>query len=91
MFTTVAVVLCKLMVAQPTIAPDTDCTAEEARVEEIVTDSSMDDKVDFFSCQIHGQIGVAKWKSESPLYHGGRWRIARVKCVPGHYEIRGRA
>lgn len=91
MFVTVAVVMCKLMVAHPTLAPDRDCTAEESRVEEIVTDSDLDEHVDFFSCQIRGQIIVADWKGKNPLYHGDRWRVARVKCAPGHYEIRGRA
>jgi hypothetical protein len=91
MFVTVVAVLCKLAVAHATIAPDRDCTAEETRIEEIVTDSSMDDHLDFFSCQVHGQIGVADWKSKNPLYHGDQWRVARVKCAPGHYEIRGRA
>lgn len=91
MFVTVVAVLCHLAVVHPTIAPAGDCTAEEASVEEIVTDTSMDDTVDFFSCQIHGQIGVADWKAHHPLYHSDTWRVARIKCAPGHYEIRGRA
>jgi hypothetical protein len=86
MFVTVVAVVCKLMVAQPTIAPDRDCTAEEAKVEEIVTDSSMDDTVDFMSCQIRGQAGVADWKGKHPIYSKNTWRIARIKCAPGHYE-----
>lgn len=90
MYVTVVAILCKLVVAQPTLAPDADCTAEETRVEEIVTDSTVDEFADFFSCMVQGQIGVAKWKSENPLYHADRWRVARVKCVPGKYEIRGR-
>lgn len=32
------------------------------------------------------QAALAKWKSESPLYSGDEWRIARVKCVPGNYQ-----
>lgn len=91
MFTTVVAVMCHMMVEQPTIAPDRDCTAEEARVEEIVTDSDLDEHVDMFTCQSSGQAALAKWKSEHAVYHSGAWRVARVKCVPGHYEPAGRA
>lgn len=87
MFTTVVVVLCKLVVAHATIAPDRDCTAEEMRNEEIVTDSSMDDKVTFQSCMIHGQLGVAEWMGKHPTYARPGWRVGRVKCVPGRYTI----
>jgi hypothetical protein len=89
MFVTVVAVLCKLVVASPTLAADTDCTAEEVRVEEIVTDSDRDANVDFFSCQIGSQIGVADWKSHHPIYFKNPWRVSRIKCVPGHYEIKG--
>lgn len=91
MFVTVVAVMCKLMVAAPTIAPSADCTNEEARIEEIVTDSSMDERVDFFSCQIGNQAALADWKGKHPIYHKASWRIARVKCAPGHYEIKGSA
>lgn len=91
MFVTVVAVVCNLVVAKPTIAPDTDCTNEEARVEEIVTDSNMDDKVDFISCQIHGLIAVAEWKGKHPIYSKPTWRVARIKCVPGQYQLRGQA
>jgi hypothetical protein len=91
MYVTVIATLCKLIVPLATIAPNADCTAEEARVEEIVTDSTVDEFADFFGCMVQGQIGAAKWKSENPLYHGDRWRIARIKCVPGRYEPAGRA
>jgi hypothetical protein len=88
MFVTVVAVMCHLVVAKPTIAPEADCTAEEAKIEEIVTDSSMDDNVDFNSCMIHSQIGLADWKGKHPIYFKSDWRIARVKCVPGHYSPR---
>jgi hypothetical protein len=91
MFVTVVAVMCHMLVEQPTIAPDRDCTPEEARVEEIVTDSDMDDHVDMFTCQSGGQAALAKWKSESPIYRTGAWRIGRVKCAPGHYQPAGRA
>lgn len=91
MFVTVVAVVCHMLVAHPIIAADRDCTAEEARVEEIVTDSDMDEHVDFFACQIGAQMALAKWKSEHPIYHRNDWRIARIKCAPGKYEIRGRA
>lgn len=77
MFTTVVAVLCSL-------------TLQGACVEEIVTDSNMDPAVTFQGCQIGAQAGIAKWMSESPIYHA-RWRLDRWKCVPGRYEIRGRA
>lgn len=89
MFVTVVAVMCHLAVATSTLAADPDCTAEEARVEEIVTDSSMDDQVDFFSCQL-GQAPLAKWKTGHPIYHRGDWRVGRIKCVAGRYE-RGQA
>lgn len=91
MFVTVVAVMCKLAVAHATIAPDRDCTAEEMKVEEIVTDSSMDENVTFHGCMIHGQIGVADWKGKHPIYMKGSWRVARVKCAPGHYEPKGAA
>ena len=89
MFVTVVAVLCRLVVADPTASPQGDCTPEEARVEEIVTDSSMDERVDFFSCQIGGQQALAQWKNSHPIYRRNDWRIARLKCCPGHYEIKG--
>jgi hypothetical protein len=79
MFVTVVAVLCRLSGA-----------AAGACVEEIVTDSAMDDQVTFQTCMVHGQIGVADWMGKHPLYRQG-WRVDRIKCAPGHYEIRGRA
>jgi hypothetical protein len=90
MIVTVVAVLCRLVVPIATLAPDRDCTAEEVRVEEIVTSSDLDDTVTIQGCMT-GQAAVVDWKGKSPLYHSDRWRIARVKCVPGHYELQGRA
>jgi hypothetical protein len=53
-------------------------------VEEIVTDSSKSD-ISFQSCMIQGQIGVAKWMSEHPIYRAD-WTLQRYKCAPGHYS-----
>lgn len=89
MFVTVSVILC-LQVAPGPLHLDTDCAPEEQGVEEIVTDSSLAPDLDFFGCML-GQAAVVKWKSENPLYHSDRWRIARIRCVPGRYEVRGRA
>ncbi|ARQ95378.1 hypothetical protein [Bradyrhizobium phage BDU-MI-1] len=86
MFVTVVAVMCKLMVAHATITPSSECTAEEAKIEEIVTDSSMDERVDFHGCMIHHQIGIAEWKGKHPIYAKDGWRVARVKCAPGRYE-----
>ena len=86
MFITVVAVMCHLNVDHRTIAPDTDCTSEESRVEECVTDSSMDNRVDIFSCMLHGQIAVAQWKENHPTYRNSDWRVARIRCVQGHYK-----
>lgn len=75
MFVTVIAVLCSL--------------THPGCVEEIVTDSNMDENITFQECMVHGQLGVADWIGKHPLYHAG-WRVDRVKCAPGHYEIRGR-
>lgn len=91
MYVTVVAIMCHLIVASPTFAPDADCTAEEASVEEIITDSSMDEFADFFGCMVQGQIGAADWKGKHPIYRSDKWRIARIKCVPGHYEVHGKA
>lgn len=75
MFVSVVAVLCSL--------------SSPACVEEIVTDSAMDESVSFQSCQIMGQIGVSDWMNKHPIYRSN-WRLDRWKCAPGHYEIRGR-
>ena len=56
-------------------------------VEEIVTDSSVS-SITFMDCQVHGQQGVIQWLSEHSKYKD--WRLERYKCIPGHYEVRGR-
>jgi hypothetical protein len=86
MFVTVVAVMCHLITAQATIAADGDCTAEEQRIEEIVTDTDRDDKINFFACMIGAQIALADWKAHHPIYFKAGWRISRIKCVPGHYE-----
>jgi hypothetical protein len=86
MFITVVAVMCHLNLDHRTIAPDTDCTSEELRVEERVTDSSMDSRVDFFSCMLHAQIVIANWKENHPTYRTSDWRVARIKCVQGQYR-----
>jgi hypothetical protein len=88
MFVTVVAIMCKLIVPGP-MSADRDCAPQESRVEEIVTNSDLTPELTFIDCQIHGIANVAKWKSEHPLYHSDKWRIAQVKCAPGHYEIRG--
>jgi len=49
-------------------------------VEEIVTDQATP-----MECVIHGQLGIAKWMAESPLYSHG-WRLAGYKCGPHDYK-----
>ncbi|XUM19801.1 hypothetical protein ACRAVF_19235 [Bradyrhizobium oligotrophicum S58] len=89
MYATVVAVMCHLLTPHPTIAPEAECTAEEARVEEIVTDTDLDTSVDMFSCLTQHQAGVAEWKSKHRIYFQGDWRVARIKCVPGVYQLRG--
>lgn len=89
MFVTVVAILCFQVAAGP-LDLDTDCSPQEQTVEEIITDSTVDEFADFFGCMIQGQIGASKWKASHPIYHSDKWRIARIKCVPGHYEIHGR-
>lgn len=90
MFVTVAVVMCKLLVSAPTIAPDRDCTAEESKIVEVVTDTDLNPGLDLFGCY-HGEAELAKWQDSHPVYGRVGWRIGRVMCVPGHYEPPGRA
>src|SRR6266403_5780098 len=58
-------------------------------VEEIVTDSNQSN-ITLQSCMIQGQIGIAKWMSEHPIYHAN-WTLQRYKCAPGHYELHVKA
>jgi len=78
-FVTVIAVLCHL-----------SGPAAGACVEEIVTDSNLDPNATFHQCMTIGQLGVAKWMADHPIYRTG-WRLDRYKCAPGHYEIHGRA
>lgn len=77
MFVTLVAVLCNTLAGPPLC------------LEEIVTDTSQSG-ITFQACQLQGQIGIAKWMSESQSYRAN-WRLERYKCVPGHYELRGRA
>jgi len=76
MFVTVVAVLCQIS--------GVGC------VEEIVTDSNLTPEITFLECLQSGQAPLAKWITEHPIYHAN-WRLDRYKCVPGHYEIKGRA
>jgi hypothetical protein len=78
MFVTLVAVLCHVLPGGPG-----DC------VEEIVTDSNQSN-ITFQSCVIQGQIGIAKWMSEHPIYHAN-WTLQRYKCAPGHYELHVKA
>ncbi len=59
-------------------------------VDEIVTDTSMDQSLTWQGCLVHGQLGVSAWMAQHPLFHAG-YRLDRWKCVPGHYSLPGRA
>ena len=79
MFVTVVAVLCHI-----------NGIAVAGCVEEIVTDSNLTPEITFLECAIGAQAPLAKWMSAHPIYHAN-WRLDRYKCVPGRYEIKGRA
>ncbi len=94
MFITVAVILCQSFTPIPpvNIPPPGECFANEISSEEIVTTSDLEPSLDSIqSCLMHSQIGIADWKSKHPIFSKPAWRITRIKCVPGHYEPKGRA
>lgn len=66
------------------------CTLQSFCVEEIVTDSNLTEGLSFQPCLSGAQAPFAKWKDEHPVYRAERYRISGWKCVPGHYELRGR-
>ena len=78
MFVTLIAILCHSLAGGP-----------GSCVEEIITDSSKSD-ITFQGCMIQGQIGVAKWMSEHPIYRTG-WILTPYKCVLGHYSPDGKA
>ncbi len=81
MFVTVVAMMCHMLGGIPAPACE----------EVIVTDSSMTDGLTFMDCMAGAQQPLAKWKGEHPIYRSPLWWIAAYKCVPGHYELRGRA
>jgi hypothetical protein len=78
MFVTLVAVLCHVLPAE-----SGNC------VEEIVTDSNLSN-ITFQSCMIQGQIGIASWMSEHPIYHAN-WTLQRYKCAPGQYKLHVKA
>ena len=78
MFTTLVAVLCHALVAGADVC-----------VDEVVTDSYLDPRLTWISCQVMAQPGIAEWMRTKPNYHN--WRLARWKCVPGKYEPAGAA
>jgi hypothetical protein len=66
------------------------CLSTGLCVEEIVTDSNLEPTLSFSSCLSGAQAPLAKWKGEHPVYRSAAYRIEKYRCVPGHYEIRGR-
>jgi hypothetical protein len=53
----------------------------EMCVEKVVT-TSTESAINFFSCQLQGQIGISQWMQNGP-YRG--WKLKGWKCVPGPY------
>jgi hypothetical protein len=58
-------------------------------VEEIVTDSDTTPGLTFTGCSIGAQAPIVEWMAHTKYATG--WRLDRYKCIPGHYEVRGRA
>jgi hypothetical protein len=91
MFITIAAVLC-FQVAPGPLHLDTDCAPEEMRIDEVITDTDQNPEVDSLqACAIGSQVNLADWKSKSSRYASSKWRIARVRCIPGHYDPPRRA
>lgn len=65
--------LCHVLIAQ----------GPQVCLEEVVSDSALDPRLTWMSCQIDGQQGIVEWLKTNPKYVG--WRLAKWKCVPGHY------
>jgi len=78
MFVTLVAVLCRVLPGGP-----------GGCVEEIVTDSNQSN-ITFQSCMIQGQIGIAKWMSEHPIYRAN-WTLQRYKCAPSQYQLHVKA
>ena len=88
MFVTIVAVFCHFSPAGPSAGSPAPVGPADC-VEEIVTDSDQS-SITFQSCMIQGQIGIAKWMSEHPIYHAN-WTLQRYKCAPGHYQLRVKA
>lgn len=79
MLVTLVAVLCHALVAH----------GPEVCVEQIVADSNLDPRLNWMSCQVGAQQGIAAWLADNPKYRD--WRLAKWKCVPGHYVVPGAA
>lgn len=44
-------------------------------------------RIDAIQACMIGQPAIADWKSHS-IYNGPQWTIARIKCVPGDYQLK---
>jgi hypothetical protein len=80
MFVTVVAVVCHLFATNVALCKEV-----------IVTDSDQTANLSLTDCALFGQISVAKWKTEHPVYNSDKYIVARYKCVPGHYVLRDEA
>ena len=78
MFVTLVAVLCHVLPGGP-----------GGCVEEIVTDSNQSN-ITFQSCMIQGQIGIANWMPEHPIYHANWTRRVITSCTSKHDNERDR-
>jgi hypothetical protein len=79
MFVTVVAIVCRILVGGHVCQED------------IVTDSNLTSGLTLWDCNGGAQAPLAKWKAEHPVYRSEAYTIEGYKCVPGHYELRGRA
>ncbi len=56
--------------------------------EEIVTTSDQSE-INWQTCQLFAQHGIAEWLKNNPKYHN--WTLQKWRCIPGHYSPGGRA
>jgi hypothetical protein len=56
-------------------------------VERAVTNSDLSG-ITMMACQMHGQIGIAQWMSNSPYRD---WKLQRYRCIYGQYVPKGEA
>jgi hypothetical protein len=90
MVLTLVAVMCKLLVAEPTIKQEAECTNEEVKVEVVITNTNHDPLLSSYTvCPMFAQIVMMDWKVKHPIYSDKSYRLVQIICAPGLYEPRG--